>query len=317
LLTQRPMRIHKNLIGYFLVTLLAGCGNGGTPEKIKDTPTSGNICISADDEYSPLTEAEISVFEGLYRKTKIRSVYTTEDSAFSLLKNDSVRLIVVGRKLLADEETYFNDKKLHPEQVKIGTDALVFIVNNSNPDTLISLDKIKLLFNGKDSLWKQVDIKSQLNKVSVVFDHENSGNSHYISQKLLQGNKFPSYCFALHSNKEVIDYVSKNVNALGIIGANWISNEYDTSVIRFRKSIKVVAISIKESANPADYYKPDPYYMQTDQYPLCRDIFIISREAYTGLGSGFLSFVTSNNGQRIVYREGLLPSRAVSHNMHF
>ena len=311
------MRTYKRFTGYLLIVLLSACGSPGTTEKVKDTPTSGSICISADDEYRPLTEAEISIFEGLYGKTKIRPVYTTEDSAFTLLKNDSVRLIVVGRELMTDEENYFHQKQLHPEQVKIGTDALVLIVNNSNPDTLISLNKIKLLFKGQDSLWKQIDGKSLLSKVSVVFDRENSGNFHYISQKLLQGNKFPSYCFALHSNKEVIDYVSKNVNALGIIGVNWISNEYDSSVIRFLKSIKVVALSVKESSNPADYYKPDPYYMQTDQYPLCRDIYIISREAYTGLGSGFLSFVTSNNGQRIIYREGLLPSRAISHTIHF
>ncbi len=285
--------------------------------KIKDTSTAGHISISADDEFRPITEAELSVFQGLYEKTNIQPVYTTEDSAFTLLKADSVRLIVAGRKLSAQEETYYQQLKLNPQQVKIATDAIVFIVNNNNPDTLLSLDKIKAVFNGQDSVWKQLDNKSSTGKISVVFDHENSGNSHYIGQKLLAGQKFPSYCFALHNTTEVINYVSKNENAIGIISLNWISNEYDSNVIRYLKNVKLVALSLNESKNTADYFKPLAYYIETSQYPLCRDIYIISRESYTGLGSGFLSFVTSNKGQRIVFREGLLPIRAIGHTIHF
>jgi phosphate transport system substrate-binding protein len=301
---------------YFLAVFITACGNGGTV-KIKDTSTSGRISIGADDEFRPITEAELSVFQGLYENTNIHPIYTTEDSAFSLLKNDSVRLIVAGRKLLPQEQTYFQQLKINPQQVKIASDAIVLIVNNNNPDTLLSLDKIKAVFNGQDSLWKQINNKSSAGKISVVFDRENSGNSYYIAQKLLAGKKFPSYCFALHSNTEVVNYVSKNENTIGIISLNWISNEYDSTVISFLKRVKVVALSLNESKNPADYFKPFAYYIETNQYPLCRDIYIISRESYTGLGSGFLSFVTSNKGQRLVYREGLLPIRTIGHTIHF
>jgi phosphate transport system substrate-binding protein len=308
-------KYYKTII-YFLAVLMVACGNAGT-ERIKDTSTSGYISIAADDEFKPVTEAELSVFRNLYPNTKIRPVYANEDSAFNLLKADSVRLIVAGRKLLPEEETFFEQKKIHPEQVKMAGDAIVFIVNWNNPDTLLSLDKITAIFKGKDSLWSQVGSKSSTDKINVVFDKENSGNSHYINQKLLAGKNFPSYCFALQSNTAVINYVSANKNALGIVSLNWISNEYDTTVIRFLNSIKVLALSAKESTNPADYFKPNAYYIETNQYPLCRDIYIISRESYTGLGSGFLSFVTSNKGQRIVFREGLLPIRAIGHTIHF
>jgi phosphate transport system substrate-binding protein len=309
-------KYYKTILYFSVVLLMAACNNT-SPERIKDTSTSGYITIAADDEFKPITEAEISVFMNLYPNTKIHPVYTTEDSAFSLLKADSVRLIVAGRKLFPEEETFFHEKKLNPEQVKIAGDALVLIVNNNNTDTLLSLDKVTAVFKGQDSLWNQMGNTSITGKINVVFDNENSGNSHYIAQKLMDGKKFPSYCFALHSNTAVINYVSANKNALGIVSLNWISNEYDTTVIRFLKSVKVLALSSKESTNPAEYFKPNAYYIETNQYPLCRDIYIISRESYTGLGSGFLSFVTSNKGQRIVFREGLLPIRAIGHTIHF
>lgn len=308
--------MRKNKIIYFLALFALSCGQQGS-EAIKDSPTSGSIFIAADYEYKPITEAELSIYKALYIHTNIRPTYCTEDSAFSLLFKDSVRLIVSGRKLFPSEEKSFHDKNLFPEQVKIATDAVVLIVNNNNPDTLLSLDKIKAVFSGQDSLWKQLNSKSGLNKISIVFDYENSSNSRFTQQSLVSSHKFPSYCYALHGNPEVIDYVSKNEGAIGVIGLNWISNQYDSSVIRFLKNIRVVAIATKENPGIDDYYKPSQENLQANKYPLSRDIYIINREAYTGLGSGFLSFVTSNKGQRIVYREGLLPIREISHTIRF
>jgi phosphate transport system substrate-binding protein len=43
-------------------------------------------------------------------------------------------------------------------------------------------------------------------------------------------------------------------------------------------------------------------------YPLRRDIYIISREARTGLGSGFASFVAGQKGQLIFQKSGLMPA---------
>jgi phosphate transport system substrate-binding protein len=42
-------------------------------------------------------------------------------------------------------------------------------------------------------------------------------------------------------------------------------------------------------------------------YPLTRDVVIISREIGTGLGTGFISFAASDKGQRIVLKSGLVP----------
>lgn len=299
-----------------LILLAAGCGP--YPNEPTDTSTTGSIHIYADDSYKPLTDAEVTAFEALYPHAKIQVHYTTEDSVMTeLLASDSVRLAIVSRKLTPQEEKYFHDKKLFPEQVKIATDALALIVNNENPDTLLSLDKIKAVFNGHDSTWQSIDEKSNLGKLVVVFDHENSCNSRYIQQNLMDGKKFPSYCFAVNGNTQVINYVNKNPNAIGIIGINWVSDGYDPAVIKLLSKIKIVALSSKESTQASDFYQPSPYYLKINVYPLNRDMYIINREARTGLGSGFLSFVTSDRGQRIVLRAGLLPATIPTHIIQF
>jgi len=41
---------------------------------------------------------------------------------------------------------------------------------------------------------------------------------------------------------------------------------------------------------------------------LWREVYILSKEAYTGLGTGFTAFVASERGQRIVLKFGLVPA---------
>jgi phosphate transport system substrate-binding protein len=48
--------------------------------------------------------------------------------------------------------------------------------------------------------------------------------------------------------------------------------------------------------------------MAQGQYPLLRDVMIVSREARTGLASGFMAFMASDKGQRIVLKSGLVPA---------
>jgi phosphate transport system substrate-binding protein len=305
------MRRYHIILLFFLILLGAACGNYG--EKEKDTPTSGNIGIVADEEYQSLTRAEIQVYTSLYVHARINTVYKPEDSAFNSFLKDSVRLLVSSRRLTQAEETYLNNNHQRPEQVKIGTDAVVFIVNNTNPDTLLSVENLKAFFAGKDSLWQQINDKNK-GQINVVFDNGNSGSIRYVQQSLMQGQKIPANCFAVHGNNQVVEYVSKTPNAMGIIGLDCVGNEYDTTVMNTLKKVKMVALSAKEGTG---YFGPYMGALASGQYPLCRDVYIISKEPYTGLGSGLLSFVMSNKGQRIIYAEGLLPIKMPSNNIHY
>ncbi|HTA82163.1 MAG TPA: substrate-binding domain-containing protein [Bacteroidia bacterium] len=290
-----------------LAALVVGCGQN--PNSPTDTATSGSIHIVADDAFKPLVDAEIKVFTSLYKDAHVQVKYETEDSVFKdLLASDSVRFAVAARKLTKDEEEYFHSKTYYPEQVKIATDAMALIVNNDNPDSLLTMDKVTAIFNGQDSTWKDVDSRSKLGKISVVFDHENSSNSRYIRDSIIHGKKFPAYCFAVHTNEQVIEYVNKNPGAMGVISANWISDNYDSTVMRFLQQVRVVGISKKESTNINDYYQPYLAYLKAGDYSLSRGVYVIKREARTGLGSGFLAFITADKGQRIVFRAGLLPA---------
>jgi len=77
----------------------------------------------------------------------------------------------------------------------------------------------------------------------------------------------------------------------------------------FINKVKIAEIAPPDSSEgTGSYYKPYQAYIATHYYPLWRTVYIISREARTGLGTGFASFVAGEKGQKIILRSGLVPA---------
>jgi len=222
------------------------------------------------------------------------------------------------RKLSPQEESVFKSKNLIPVTTRVAIDALALIVNRKNPDSLLQMEQLISILQGKISSWKAINEKSALGDLTFVFDHAASSTVRFLSDSLMGGSKsFPAYCFAAKSNPAVIDYVEKNKNAIGVIGVNWISDKDDPKMLSFSKRIKVVWVSSSETpVYPDDYFGPFQAYLFTGEYPLRREVFMINREGRNGLGTGFVSSVAGEQGQRIVRLSGLLPSSPFTRDIH-
>ena len=107
-----------------------------------------------------------------------------------------------------------------------------------------------------------------------------------------------------NNNAEVIKYVKDNKSALGIISVNWISDTQDSISETFLKDIRIVEVG----TDPKNYCKPYQGYIAEKSYPFRRDVYMISRETFSGLGTGFASFVAGDQGQRIILKSGLVPA---------
>src|ERR1044071_2211367 len=139
----------------------------------------------------------------------------------------------------------------------------------------------------------------------IVFDHQNSSIARFVRDSLLNGAPLPANTFAAGDNTAVVDYISKDKTAVGLIGVSWISDHDDSVANRFLGSINVVGL---KNEGQDDYYKPYQAYIAQKFYPLTRDIIINIREGRAGLGTGFTSFVAGEKGQRVILKAGLVPA---------
>jgi phosphate transport system substrate-binding protein len=279
-------------------------GKGAT-----DTATTGSIKISVDESFAPIIDSQIQVFESLYKYAQVEAVYKPEVQVVHDLLNDTIRFAVLARELNAQEKAEFDRVKITPRVYKIAIDGIALILNKENTDTTLTMQQVRDIFTGKTTTWKQLDPSAKDGKITIVFDNSNSSTARFIQDSINQKKPLPANTYASTSNAKLVDYVAQNRNAIGVIGVNWISERADSTAISFLKKVNVVGIS--KSNNPAsvdDYVQPYQGYLAQGTYPLKREVFIISREARAGLGTGFASFITGDKGQRIILKSGLVPA---------
>ncbi len=275
--------------------------------KVVDTPTTGSIRIMVDEGYKPIIESSIDVYDSIYRQAKIHPVYTSEGQAVDAIIRDSIQVIIITRKLTDNEMKFFTQRGFTPPMTPIAHDAVAFILNPANSDTVFTTAQMHDILVGKTTKWSQLNPKSALGEIRLVFDNPLSGTLRYVKDSILVDAPLSPNASALQNNAEVIAYVAKNKNAIGIIAANWISDTDDGGVQQFRKEIKIADIAKKVGA---EGYGPYQAYLATGDYPYKRTIYIINAQARKGLGLGFASFLAGDQGQRIVLKDGLLPAQA-------
>jgi phosphate transport system substrate-binding protein len=221
--------------------------------------------------------------------------------------NDSVKVIVTSKKLSDYQIQYLRDTLVIARTTTYAYDALALVTNKQNKDTLIKYNSIKDIFTGKINKWSNINPKSKLGDIRVIFDNNKSGNIRYFKELFEIRDTLAGNFYAVKSNAEVIDFVARNPDALGIVSVNWISDKDDSMSMSFIKKVNVVAVS-QQFINDGSYYRPYQGSIYDKSYPFVREIYCISRETFAGLGSGFINWACAEQGQRIVLKSGLVPA---------
>ena len=177
-----------------------------------------------------------------------------------------------------------------------------------NPDTLISVKDIRRILTGETQRWKDIYPNSKLDDIYLVFDNQNSSTVRYAVDSICNGKPLDNKkVYALKTNPEVIDFVAKTPEAIGVVGVNWLTNHSDSTHLSFRDEVRVMSVSAEDEARVDNSYKPFQAYLYYDDYPLARPIYILLNDPRNGLSWGFSNFLQSDRGQRIILKAGLLP----------
>lgn len=305
------INVFNTFVGLTLILgLFASCKdkpkNGRT-----DTYSSGTIKFVSDESFSPIIDEQREIFEFVYPKAKLVPIYTNELDGVNMLMKEQVYLAITSRNFTDKEVANLEARRFQPIAIPLAFDGLTLIVNNSNPDTIISVNDIKQILSGKVAKWKALYPNSKLDSIEVAFDNKQSSTVHYCVDSLLGGKPINSpNIYAVDKSAEVIDFVEKHPNAIGIIGSNWLNDKRDTTNVTFKRNIRVMGVSRIHPATVESSWKPYQYYLWNGNYPLVRTIYALLNDPRHGLPWGFANFMSADSrGQRIFFKAGLLPYR--------
>ncbi len=259
---------------------------------------SGKLDVLVDETLLPVMEEQVAVFEHLYSRTDVGLSSAHENQIIAKLLNKEVEVVVLTRQLTAQEGEFFKTRDFMPRVYRFATDAVALVVNEATVDSVISVDDIRALMQGRTSGGSLRNL---------VFDNANSSTLRLL-KSMADVDSLPAKgVYALKSSLDVLKYVYETPQAVGVLGISWIVRP-DNSLKRYTDGIKVLAVQGREGLLGGEQpQKPSQSNLADSTYALSRPVYIINAEPRKSLGMGFAAFLTGEVGQRVILKSGLLP----------
>jgi phosphate transport system substrate-binding protein len=286
-----------------LLGIQFSCNTNQTPD---DTPRRGKKTMYLDESFQPLIKTASEVFTGIYPQADIDLVYTSETNAMKALSEGKARTIFIGRDYTNEEKKYLRSLNITVTSDIIAHDAIAFIVNRNNMDTLLTQDQLRDLLKGKSTTWP-----ISQKPVEIVFDQVQSANFNHLLKWI--GTDFGKQVHAAKNTEDLINYVQENPNTLGVIGYNHFSDFDDPKVQARLKKFRVVGIQ----GNDKYYWRPTKANIAERKYPFWRPIWAINSGAPDGLNTGFVNYLNARQGQLLLEKCELGPGKGTPREINF
>lgn len=275
--------------------------------KIKSVTTIGETTIGIDESVAPVLAKETEEFMRLNKESKINSVVKTSTVLMADLLNGDIKTVVVKRDFNDSEMVFIKNHKLEVKRNKLALDAIGVIVNPANPVRRATFKQLDSIFTGKITDWKDFHDEEQetyKGKIKVFIARKNSSLHDFFRERVLEKKEFAKTDIICSTSTQMLDEVKKDKFAIGFIAMSWITKSADT----LDSVVKPLKISGKDSSGrTTDYIGLHQAYVATKAYPLIMDVYIYSTDFNLNVSVGFISFLTSYDGQKIVLNSGLVP----------
>lgn len=295
------MSIRASAICGLLILLVAGCRSGGPDPYTDDTPTAGKILVLADEDCRPVIAKELEIFSAFYRKAEVTVRYLSEADLVKAMLNDSVRCVITTVDPGGDQAVYYHHRKISTPIIPIYKGGIAVIVDQGSTLERLDLAQLTSILSGEKSSGDGKGGMMALDSLQPLFAGTGSGVARLLSDSLglqnLRGQ-------ALADVPAVVAQVSRNPRALGLIPFEWISDLDNPEMRALRAQVRIIPIA-RSSGDRA--VLPSQSTLADGSYPLQRTVNMILTEGKSGLGTGFVSFVSNHKGQRIILKLGVAP----------
>lgn len=279
--------MNKNCVAALvLISALCGC------QEKRQTTTRGSISILAGESIFPVVQKEAADFMRLYQQAHIEIAPATSREAIVELLTGKALTIIISRGLNEEEKKVVEAYKLSPRRWAFAMDAVVIIVHPENPVRQMTYAQIADVFSGKINSWRQLGTGG--GDIEPFVLSRNTGTAEYLLSTVIGDTLFSASARRCSTSAQLVEMVARRRHAIGFVGLAW-ANE------------KVRALEVATDS-AATFVPPNQGSIYRGDYPLRRTIYVMSTDVgYAGLTTGFVTFLTSAQGQKIVTNAGLVP----------
>ncbi len=217
--------------------------------------------------------------------------------------------IALSSRGLVEKELLELQKQGRIEQVTVAYDGTALVVHPENTVEKLDLDTLSKIFSGKIASWKEI---TGIDKpIQVVIRNEKSGTGFYFKEHILRKldlgteeyrkSRFLDYVNSAKiyaDNESIADYIFKHPNSIGFMGMG-------SAEVSAKGKVKL----LKYSRSPEEEgIIPNIENVYNRKYKLSRPLYMVYITNSNQKTMDFVSFATSEEGQKSIARSGYLRS---------
>jgi phosphate transport system substrate-binding protein len=244
-----------------------------------------NVVIKGSTTVLPIAQAALEAYMKAHPGVNISLSGGGSGEGIKGLIDRTADIATSSREIKAKEVELAKKKGIDPVAHIVAVDALTPIVHPRNKVNGLTIDQLSQIYQGKIKNWKEVGGDNL--QIVVVSRDSSSGTFESWGHLILNNAKVSPRAQMQASSGAVVQAISKNRYAIGYVGIGYLN-----------QSVKALTVNgipaTVETALSKEYPIARPLYMYTDGQP-------------AGVVAGFINFVLSPAGQKLVAREGFVP----------
>lgn len=280
------------LIAFASLNSVSGCAEPTTG------PTRGRLRVAASGAALSLIRAEADTFMRLYPKSRIDVIETGTVAALESLVNRRVDLAALWRPPTPEEQRIARSAGDSLTVFPYSVDGLGIIVSGRNNVPSLTVDEVRGLLTGRIRDWSEVGGPSV--PVTVYAPDPESGIVELVVRDIL-GGQAPVWVAMPGDATGLLGVLSVNAGGMSLGGLGLAQEPNRAVPIRLESGEEALL-------HPADLIRK--------RYPwVTKHVFCVQGQV-RDLTSGFISYVTSAQGQKVVvglgYGPATMPSRLIT-----
>ena len=225
----------------------------------------------------------------------------THNAIINLIDNQT-DLIIVARKMSADEKEYANNARVSLIETPIAIDALDFILNAQNTVNSLSVEQIQNIYLGNIINWNEVGGANE--EIIPFIRNSNSGSQEMMNEIVMNNTGMPdwtvSYADELTLSSMLFVYSELMANKNGICFTPHYYKEYQVLGTDLN-NIKTLAVN---------GIMPNKNAIENKTYPFIANVYVSIRSDldHNSMAYKLYEWLQTKSGKNVIEESGYVPS---------
>ncbi len=244
-------------------------------------PAQKGITIAGSTSIQPFADQWAEVYMSRFPGKSINVQGGGSSSGIQAAMTRAAQIGMSSRELNPEEKVL--------QEFIVAWDGLAIIVHPSNPVDDLSLEQVRRIFTGQIISWKEVGGPDR--NIHIVTREEGSGTRGAFQEMVMGKERITKKSIVQDSNGTVREVVAGDPYAIGYISLGLLE-------------ARVKAIKL-------DGIEPCLDNIVNRNYKLVRPFILITNGPPSGEARDFIQFILSSEGQELIQRQGLIPSKLI------